>query len=136
MKLNNIKQMKIKTKIHIFSIIAFSMLIISSVSIEVKAATTIKDLKVEYVKNPIGIDVAKPRFSWKMESDVRGAAQAAYQILVSTDKAGNDVIWDSGKTDSDKSVQIEYDGTSLSPMTRYYWKVSVWDNDDAQTSSE
>lgn len=39
----------------------------------------------------------------------------------------NDTVWDSGKVTSDRSICIEYDGQSLSAMTKYSWQVSVWD---------
>ena len=29
----------------------------------------IRDLKIEYRKNPIGLDEVNPRFSWKIESN-------------------------------------------------------------------
>lgn len=103
--------------------------------VESIGATVLKDLKVEYLKNPVGIDVSNPRFSWKMESTVRGAAQAAYQIIVSIDRDGGNTVWDSGKIDSDKSVHIKYGGNTLSPMTRYYWHVSVWDNNNSEIIS-
>ena len=59
--------------------------------------TIVKDLRVEYMKNPVGIDVTQPRFSWKMESKERGAAQSAYTIVVSTDKAFKKTVWNSGE---------------------------------------
>lgn len=90
----------------------------------------IKDLRVEYMTNPIGIDSEHPRFSWTMESDTRGQKQTAYQILVSSSTNGNGDVWDSGKIESDTSVAIEFDGaTALEPSTRYYWSVTVWDKD-------
>ena len=96
---------------------------------------TISDLRVEYLKNPIGIDVAAPRFSWEMESDRRGISQTGYQIIVSTDKQGKNIVWDSEKTASDLSVHIIYKGVALQPSTRYYWKVNVWDNDGNKKTS-
>ena len=44
----------------------------------------IKNLKCEYKRNPIGVDIEKPRFSWNMESNKRGINQTAYQILVAS----------------------------------------------------
>jgi alpha-L-rhamnosidase len=100
-------------------------------------ATEINDLRVEYLKNPVGIDVTQPRFSWKMQSDERGASQTAYEIVVSTDPASADVIWNSGPVASGKSVHILYEGPVLSPATRYYWKVNVWNQKSEKiTSSE
>ena len=40
--------------------------------------------QVEYMENPMGIDVEKPRFSWRMEADERGQCQTAYQLLVAS----------------------------------------------------
>ncbi|GHT42633.1 hypothetical protein AGMMS49965_14550 [Bacteroidia bacterium] len=103
---------------------------------EVKT-TEINDLRVEYLKNPVGIDVPHPRFSWKMKSNERGAAQTAYEIVVSSNPSGKDVVWTSGQVASDKSVHIPYGGAALSPTTRYYWTVNVWNQQNEKlTSSE
>ncbi len=98
-----------------------------------KESVTITNLEVESSTNPIGIDKPNPRFSWIMESDIRGQKQSAYQIIVASDKnklaksIGD--IWDSGKIESDKSNNIKYQGKALNPTTRYYWTVKVWDKD-------
>lgn len=84
----------------------------------------IYDMKTEDLINPIGIDEKKPRFSWKLQSKISGTVQTAYRIIVRSD---NDTVWDSGKVTSDRSICIEYDGQSLSAMTKYFWQVSVWD---------
>lgn len=61
--------------------------------------------------------------------------QTAYQILVATSKGslatdqGN--AWDSGRTSSEQSIDIEYAGAPLQPSTTYYWKVRTWDAADA-----
>src|SRR5262245_24407951 len=72
------------------------------------------NLRCEFRNDPQGIDSTKPRLSWNMVSDKRGARQAAYQILVATsaDKLteGSADLWDSGKMESDKSLQIAYAG--------------------------
>jgi alpha-L-rhamnosidase len=101
-----------------------------------KSSTTVKDLKVEYMKNPVGIDVTQPCFSWKLESDARGISQKTYRIIVSSDPAFQHIVWDSKKTPSNRSVHILYDGTPLSPATRYYWKVHVWNQSSKEIVSE
>lgn len=83
-------------------------------------------LKTEYTEIPLGIDVENPRFSWQMRSDRKGINQTAYQIIV-TDESGKKV-WDSGKTKSDVSLNIRYEGGALQPTTRYHWEVTVWNN--------
>jgi alpha-L-rhamnosidase len=97
------------------------------------AETTVqvREPRVEYRANPLGVDVAKPRFSWILESERRGSRQTAYQILVASrrsflDKDQGD-IWDSGRVRSDQSVHVPYEGPTLASSTRYHWKVRVWD---------
>ena len=36
-------------------------------------------------------------------------------------------VWDSGKVDSDQSVNVPYGGPSPESRRRYYWQVRVWD---------
>ena len=88
------------------------------------------NLMVEYVKNPLGMDESAPRFSWQMEnlSKERGYRQTAYQLAVS-DESGKEV-WNSGKIQNDRSLNIVYEGVPLKPTTRYRWKVNVWDQKD------
>jgi len=90
------------------------------------------DLLCEYTENPIGIDVTRPRFSWKLNHSERGRIQYAYQILVasSREKLDEDIgdMWDSGKVKSRNSVNIEYNGKPLESRKTYYWKVRWWDD--------
>ncbi len=93
-----------------------------------KSQVMIENMKVEYTKMPLGIDVEKPRFSWQMkvrQAAARGYAQTAYRITVA-DELGR-TVWDSGKTDSDISLNVEYAGLALQPATRYLWNLTVWD---------
>ncbi|MDQ0227838.1 glycoside hydrolase family 78 protein [Metabacillus niabensis] len=85
----------------------------------------VTDIRIEYLKNPVGIDVKKPRFSWKILSNEKDVLQSSYQILV---KHKGDVVWDTGKRDSDSSVLIEYEGAALNPCSIYEVQVEVWDN--------
>jgi alpha-L-rhamnosidase len=95
-------------------------------------------LRCEYVINPIGIDAEKPRFTWRITDNRLGAKQTAYEIIVSEDslsaKNGKGNVWQSGKIESNKTLVI-YDGKELSPCTRYYWNVSVWDKDGEKSSA-
>ena len=94
------------------------------------AVTVLKNLQVEYQTNPLGIDVSQPRFNWQMESDRYGASGQAYRLWVADSPerlAAGRYIYDSGKVLSGESVGVVYQGKALQPSTRYYWKVSVWD---------
>ncbi len=88
----------------------------------------LKDLKVSYRENPIGLD-EQPRFSWKLSDEGNGVMQAAYQIQV---VCSGKMCWDSGKVESEQSVHVPYEGIELSPMTEYHVKVNVWDNHGLQ----
>ncbi|HET7841298.1 MAG TPA: family 78 glycoside hydrolase catalytic domain [Terriglobia bacterium] len=89
------------------------------------------NLRCEYLRNPAGIDVVKPRFSWIIEHPARGEAQSAYQVLVASssellDKGQGDQ-WDSGKVSSEDSTQVAYAGKPLASGRVYLWKVRFWD---------
>lgn len=85
--------------------------------------TRIENLTTEYLTEPIGIDTDKVRFGWNMTSNVIGEKQSAYQIKI-FDENGN-TVWDSGKTESDKSVGIVCPA-NLEEATSYTWEVTVW----------
>ena len=91
------------------------------------AVTAPINLRCEYLKNPQGIDVSKPRFFWEDRSESRGFRQSAYQIELKRD---GQTIWDTGKVISAETIQIEYGGPALDPATRYSWHVRVWNQDD------
>lgn len=97
------------------------------------------DVRTEYQRNPIGIDVKKPRFSWKMESDKQDTVQEAYQIQVTQmNFLGNSerIVWNSGKVESEESVLVEYGGEDLLPRTEYRCKLSVWNNHEEKEEKE
>lgn len=88
-------------------------------------------LRCEYLANPAGIDTPHPRFFWWIEQNGRGASQSAYEILVATSPGilmqdrGNQ--WDSGKVNSEDTIQISYAGNPLETGKQYYWKIRYWD---------
>ena len=94
----------------------------------------IVNLKTEYSETPLGIDVANPRFSWQMKSQMHGCKQSAYQIIV-TDDCKNEV-WNSGQIANDASLNIKYAERQLQPCTRYCWLVYVWDQNKREYSSK
>ena len=92
----------------------------------------ITHLRCEYLKNPLGIDVVKPRLSWVIESSERSLKQTAYRIIISSNEEilqrNSGDLWDSGKVKSDCTNQIVYEGKKLHSRMKCYWKVFVWDN--------
>lgn len=77
---------------------------------------------------PLGIPADDPTFGWKSTSSARGVVQTAYEIRVGTSE-GSDGVWSSGKVESDRQVDVTYEGPDLASQTRYYWQVKVWDGD-------
>lgn len=64
----------------------------------------LKDFRIEYMQNPIGLDTINPRFSWKLGSTDQDVMQSAYRIIVTQDFQK---VWDSGKRDEDDSVLVD-----------------------------
>lgn len=92
-----------------------------------------ESLTCEYAKDPIGIDVKVPRFSWVIVSDKRGQNQIAYELEVSLFKdksyTYSQLVWQTGKVLSSSNLHIEYKGKPLQPFSRYRWKVRIYDMD-------
>jgi alpha-L-rhamnosidase len=113
------------------------ILFFSAVSFFSFAKNQVVKLVCEYHTNPIGIDVEKPRFSWKLVSDQQDVSQTAYEIRVFESAKGinkkGKQIWTSGKVVGDKSVNIQYAGPALKSMQRAYWQVRIWDNKNKAT---
>ena len=95
------------------------------------------DLSCEYLINPIGIDSPLPRFRWKIEDARQGALQTAYEIVVGTNAEevmqGIGNHWQSEKVTSNRML-VSYAGKALSPFTKYYWAVKVWDKNNKSSS--
>ncbi|MEI6521771.1 MAG: alpha-L-rhamnosidase, partial [bacterium] len=99
---------------------------------------SVKSLKSEYLVNPIGIDVTKPRFNWIMVDDSCGASQTAYQIqaastieLLNINKVD---LWDSGKVASDQSIHVLYNGKELTSRTVVYWRAKIWNENNLESA--
>jgi alpha-L-rhamnosidase len=92
-------------------------------------------LRCEYKVNPLGIDVTEPRLSWLQKSDQQAQYQSAYQVLVASNEKileqNKGDLWDSGKVESEQSNQIVYKGKPLKSRMRCYWKLRIWDKNDA-----
>ena len=48
------------------------------------AAVAVKNLRCEYLDNPLGIDATNPRLSWIITANQRGEMQTAYEVLVAS----------------------------------------------------
>jgi alpha-L-rhamnosidase len=113
-------------------LVVLSAIVISGVcGAEEHSEARVVNLTCESLTNPQGIDLAQPRLGWMLQSDIRGQKQTAYQILVSGSRKNLDTdqgdLWDSGKVESDQSIQVAYVGVPLTSFQECFWKVRVWD---------
>jgi alpha-L-rhamnosidase len=122
-----------------YKLLAITFTALACLSSHISAAENIHttNLRCEYLKNPLGIDVATPRLSWIIKSDQRGQKQTAYQVLVASSRGKLDKntgdLWDTGKVKSDQSLNVVYSGKALTSRGQYFWKVRAWGK-DGQTS--
>lgn len=69
-----------------------------------------------------------PAFGWIFPQE--GISQTGYQILVASSPdllhTGKADLWDSGKTETAQSVNVNYGGNALLPNSSYWWTVKVW----------
>ncbi|MEO8764022.1 MAG: family 78 glycoside hydrolase catalytic domain [Ginsengibacter sp.] len=120
-------------------ILLISLFIFSFIQV-VNAASSLQPfhLTCEYLENPLGLDMAKPRLSWNFLSAGRNQSQSAYEIIVSDNEKntrsckGN--IWETDKISSDQNIQIEFSGRPLKSFTKYFWRVRVYDNNGTASS--
>jgi len=89
---------------------------------------TVKNPRVDYMINPVGIDRSDLTFSWEP-----GMVQKAYRIVV-TDSG--ETVWDSGIVFSDETIQIDYRGPELKDTTRYEYQIFVYDEKKQVRCSE
>lgn len=112
-----------------FTVVFLSLNMLFNVSCQLPVKNSVKDMLVEYLNDPLGVDTEKPRFSWKIASQDREVKQVAYQIIVSEHKKDikkrKGTVWDSGKITGDESVNIDYMGIPLESNKTYYWTVGV-----------
>lgn len=91
------------------------------------------DFTIEYQKNPKGLSISIPRFSWKIESDQKNVRQTSYAIRV---VCGEKTVWDSGTVLSSRSVLVPYRGEALEPEQTYQVFLNVEDNHGDQCESK
>ncbi|MET7395929.1 family 78 glycoside hydrolase catalytic domain [Dactylosporangium sp. NPDC005572] len=88
-------------------------------------------LRTDGQHEPLGI-VAAPGFTWRLDSDRRGARQRSYRIRVRHRSA---TVWDSGDVDETLTVGARYDGAPLVSSADYEWELEVTDETGARTTA-
>src|SRR4051812_24658246 len=100
-------------------ILSFAILFLQPINAQVETL----NLRCELLVDPLGIDIKQPRLSWRINSGQRNLQQTAYHIIVSSrkeklDKTEGD-IWNSGKINSSRSVNVPYAGKALVSGKQY-----------------
>jgi alpha-L-rhamnosidase len=113
-----------------FSVLALA----TSLAIATAAPLAAYDLRTEYVRDPIVIDVADPRFYWRLATTAgdRAVYQSAYRVIVNR-SLDSTTVWDSGVISSQSSSHVVYSGAPLASDTQYQWAVTYWDNNNNQS---
>ncbi|WP_456320005.1 family 78 glycoside hydrolase catalytic domain [Phytohabitans suffuscus] len=65
------------------------------------------------------------------QSNRRGVEQVSWRVRVATSQArldAGDLVWDSGRTTSDRSFDVAYAGPDLAAATDYVWRVDTTTN--------
>ena len=90
-------------------------------------------LQCDYMTNPIGFDFDRPTMSWKFLGEGGGTRQTAYQLQIFADASMKKLLFDTSKILCETSIGVRLDAP-LSPMTRYHWRVAVWDERGEQSA--
>ncbi len=114
--------------------LAMSFILCASVlAVKAEQAAGPIELRIDDLKTPLGIDDPAPRFSWQLQDPVRGARQTAYEVLVASRaellKSGQADVWDSGRVESNESLNVHFCCPAEKASTRYFWLVKVWGGD-------
>ena len=94
----------------------------------------VTNLRTNYIKNPLGFELGKPRLSW-ITADTESKIQLAAQVQISLDEVFKNIIFDSTKRENIDSLAYIPD-IKLQTRTRYYWRVTVWGNAGDSATSE
>ena len=114
----------------------FSVLIIISSlfvvqTVEAKSRLHVIEQTCEGLRDPLCIDTATPRLSWKLASTRQGDSQTAYEIEAASTidllLMGEPDLWRSGKVKSENSILVAYGGRQLRPRDMVYWRVRPYD---------
>lgn len=94
----------------------------------------IYDCRVNHLKNPLGFQMNRTVFSWKVK-EAAGKEQDSARICVYADKDEKILLKDTGFDSEASSLGVSVD-VELKPRTRYYWNVTVRSDAGEENVSE
>ena len=122
----------VKMKVLIATLVALLSLVLAGCVASGQAPSAVEGLRCEYLVNPLGIDVEKPRLSWALTSGARGARAERLP-----DSGGEQP--GEPPAEQRRSVELRQGGLACRPPSwstragrstsgmRAWWKVRVWD---------
>jgi alpha-L-rhamnosidase len=137
LRLKNRETTLVENRSVVFSALLFFVLCVRALA-AVSSLAPPSSLQCNRQAAPLAVSSPQPRLGWMLTArDVhaRGVRQSAYRVLVSSTRsllaANTGDLWDSGKVASDHTLDIPYAGKALLPGQQVFWKVEVWDANDA-----
>ena len=96
-----------------------------------RAPVVVDRLRVDDLRDPLGIDDVRPRLSWQLRSRGHDVVQRAYELRAasSPERLAHPDLWSSGKVVSSTSTGVPYAGRALGSRDRVWWQARVWDAD-------
>lgn len=92
----------------------------------------------EGLTEPMLVDTATPRLSWRIETPQRGARQLAYQLrLAELSPDGTTLVnpIETPRIESDRSQFLTVPDFSAKPKTRYRWQIRAWIVDNTSSAN-
>lgn len=90
--------------------------------------------RTNHLENSLGYALSHPTVSWITE-DAQSRRQEFARVQVSSKENMEEVIYDSGKKREISSLGVELP-IHLMPRTMYFWKVTVWGDQEESAESE
>ena len=88
----------------------------------------IKKIYMDYETAPVGVS-HMPQFAWELVSDKKNVKQKSYELQIAKDADFTDLIYNSGKTESEESAHVYAKG-SLENAKRYFVRVKAADGEE------
>ena len=76
-----------------------------------------------------------PAFSWAFTGDSQDLMQKAYRLQLFAEQS-TEPVYDSGRVESSRSIDVAAEGFEPAPRVRYTWRVQLWDSRDETACGE
>lgn len=84
-------------------------------------------IRINHLEKPRGIQ-GSIQFQWEIVTDHTNVTQTAFRIQIAEDRDYRRLVYDSEKTESRQSANVEVGGIAWKTLTHYYARARVWDN--------